>query len=137
MIRATLTFCGAAAALAMAPSAASAQSMMQTGDELRGQTVDVAFADGTRNSVYFGPNGTARITTPDGYAVNGTWAVRNNQLCLMAGGEDECWTYDRRFAANTPMTMSSTCNETSRWTARAVNPMQMPAPVVSPQGERG
>ena len=114
-------------------AAASAQGL--TGEELRGHTVDVVFADGSRNAVYFGSNGQATITAPTGERATGNWYVRNNQLCLGASGATECWGYANRFAAGQTINLTSTCDTASQWTARSVNPEQEVMPEM--RGERG
>lgn len=129
-----------AAATAMFATTAHAQ-MAPMGEELYGQSVQVRFADGTTNTVYFNQNGTATIRAPGADPVNATWAVQNNQMCLMAMGDTECWGYTNRFMANTPVSLTSTCNVASTWTAASVAPMQT-APVqqvqpVARTGERG
>ncbi len=114
-----------------------AQAQEQTGQELIGRTVDVQFANGARNSVAFGSGGQARITAADGTLSNANWFVRGNQLCMQMGSMSECWGYTQRFEAGRAFTMSSTCNETSQWIARSVNPAPVVAPPAVEQGERG
>ena len=111
-----------------------AQSEMMTGDELQGQTVDVVFADGTTNSIFFGSNGQALVSGPDGNTMNASWFVQDEGLCLQASGSRECWAYASEFVAGQPMTMSSSCDASSQWTARAVN---APANAPMMMGERG
>lgn len=118
-------------ALAATPSLALAAS----GDELVGNTVDVRFSDGTINTVTFDQGGRATLNG-DGRTEYASWLVSGDQLCLQTTASRECWAYTQRFAAGVPMTMSSSCNETSEWTARAVNAIEAPAPV-SRMGERG
>jgi hypothetical protein len=126
-------------ALGMSGGNAYAQTGPLDGSELRGHTVDVVFADGTSNSVFFAPNGQAQINGA-GANATGSWSVRGNQLCLQSGNMQECWNYSQRFVAGRPLSLASSCNETSRWTARSVNPPP-PAPQqeVAPvqRGERG
>lgn len=123
----------AAPLLAISP----AQAQDQTGQELIGRTVDVQFANGARNIVAFGSGGQARITAADGTLSNANWFVRGNQLCMQMGAMGECWGYNQRFEAGRALTMSSTCNETSQWIARSVNPAPVVAPPAAEQGERG
>lgn len=124
---------GASASLS-APAAAQANL---SGDELRGHTVDVLFADGTRNAVFFGGNGQATIASPSGLRSNGTWSATGGKICLNASGASECWDYVRPFTAGQAVTLNSSCNETSQWTARSVNaPVQQVAPAIT-RGERG
>ena len=123
----------AAPLLAVSP----AQAQEQTGQELIGRTVDVQFANGARNVVAFGSGGQARISADDGTLSNANWFVKGNQLCMQMGAMSECWNYNQRFEAGRSLTMSSTCNETSQWVARSVNPAPVIAPPAAEQGERG
>jgi hypothetical protein len=113
--------------------ASSAQAQAMPGDEIRGQMVDVRFSDGTVNTIYFGTDGVATISSDAVGTVQANWVMEGQQLCLIAGEARECWAYAGEFQAATPMSMSSSCNETSMWTARAVN---TPVPVRR-AGERG
>lgn len=115
--------------------AAPAVADDHSGDEIRGQTVDVMFADGTRNSIFFGSTGVATITNPTGQSSRANWSVQGDQLCLRAGSATECFAYTAPFQAGRAMPMTSNCNPGSVWTARAVNPRRQEiAPVL---GERG
>lgn len=103
-----------------APSAASAQ-MWTPGGEIVGQSVQVN-TNGTVNTVYFDQGGAARIMTPAGNTVNGTWTAANSQLCLDVGsGTAECWPYRSAFQAGQVVNLTSTCNVPSQWTANATN----------------
>lgn len=113
-----------------------AYAQTQNGQELIGNSVDVQFADGVRNIVAFGPSGQARITSADGTLSNASWFVRDNQLCLQTGSVSECWGYSQRFVAGRAFIMASSCNMTSQWTARAVNPLPAPVRPAEPS-ERG
>ena len=105
------------------------------GNELRGQTVDIQFADGTRNAVFFGSTGQATIANATGQTSTANWFVEGDKLCLSSGSATECYGYSAPFSARTPTTMTSDCNAGSVWTARAVNaPVQEVAPDL---GERG
>ena len=122
----------------------AAAQTMPMGEELYGQNVEVAFADGTTNTVTFNPNGTAVIRGNGFSPVNATWRVQGNQLCMSASGATECWDYNQRFVARTPVTLQSTCDTASRWTAlsTAALPATQPAPTQQVQpveraGERG
>ena len=127
----------------MSANVAHAQS--QTGAELIGQTVDIAFADGTRNSIVFGSGGQARINGTNGASSAATWGVEGPSLCLTAGGAKECFAYANRFAAGQTATLASSCGAPSQWTARSVNAPPAPPPVAPPPppvaevraGERG
>lgn len=106
-----------------------------SGNELRGQTVDIQFADGTRNAIFFGSTGTATIANATGQTATANWFVEGDKLCLSSGSATECFAYTAPFAARTPVSMTSDCNAGSLWTARAVNaPVQEVAPDL---GERG
>ena len=54
------------------------------GSEIVGQPVTVT-TNGVANTVYLDPGGTARILTPGGNTVAGTWSAANGQLCLSNG----------------------------------------------------
>ncbi|MEZ5743434.1 MAG: hypothetical protein R3D89_06835 [Sphingomonadaceae bacterium] len=128
---------GTTAAIGMSIAAmgtAHADNHMMTGDELQGHTVDVAFSDGTTNSIFFGSNGQALVSGPDGATMNASWFVQDDQICLQASGSRECWGYSSEFAAGQPVAMESSCDAASQWTARSVN-TPMAAPVM--MGERG
>lgn len=117
-------------------SANTAFAADQTGEELLGRIVDVQFADGTKNVVSFGQGGNAAITAADGSISNARWFVNGDQLCLQNGSVGECWGYTQRFQAGRSLTLSSSCDMSSQWTARSVNPIREVAPVAV-QGERG
>lgn len=124
--------CGAAAAFVLAPSMASAQ-MMPDGSEIVGHSVQVQTASGTTNTIYFQPGGTARIVSPSGTEVQGTWSVANQALCLGAGTARECFPYQQAFQAGQPVTLTSDCAATSVWTPLSTAPSAPPAR----RGERG
>ena len=109
---------------------ASAQTMWTPGAEIVGQTLQVQ-TNGVVNNVYFGPNGSATITTANGKAVPATWSAANNQLCLSTGGPQECWPYTQAFRAGQQTALTSSCQTVSTFLAPNTNPMQQPA------GERG
>ena len=110
----------ASMAAMVVPSAASAQ-MWTPGSEIVGQSVQVN-TNGTVNTVYFDQGGVARIMTPNGTSVPGRWTAANEQLCLDIGtGSAECWPYRSAFQAGQPMTLTSTCNIPSQWTANGTN----------------
>ena len=112
--------CAASMAAIVAPSAASAQ-MWTPGSEIVGQSV-VVNTNGTVNTVHFDQGGVARIVTPNGTSVPGTWTAANQQLCLDIGtGSAECWPYRSAFQAGQPVTLTSTCNVASQWTANSTN----------------
>ncbi|HEX6219318.1 MAG TPA: hypothetical protein VFZ35_08615 [Sphingomicrobium sp.] len=115
-----------------APSLAFAQAWVP-GSEIAGQSAQVT-TNGVTNTVYFDPGGAARIVSPGGTTVAGTWAAANGQLCLSAGAARECWPYANAFQTGVPVTVVSTCNASSTWTANATNP---PPPMQSREGERG
>jgi hypothetical protein len=119
--------CTAGMGAIMAPSAASAQTWTP-GGEIVGQSVQVN-TNGTVNTVYFDQGGTARIMTPAGKTVNGSWTAANQQLCLDVGtGSAECWPYRAAFQPGQVVSLTSTCNVTSQWTANSTNPEQQRMP---------
>ena len=119
--------------LAGAPIAGIAQTGWVPGSEIIGQSIQVE-TNGVTNTVFFDPGGVARIQTPGGNTVPGTWAASNGQLCLSTGAAQECWPYAQPFQSGQQITLTSSCNSASRWTALGTNqapPMQQGA------GERG
>ena len=113
----------ASLAAVVAPSAASAQ-MWTPGSEIVGQSV-VVNTNGTANTVYFDQGGVARILTPNGTPIQGRWTAANQQLCLDIGtGSAECWPYRSAFQAGQPVTLTSTCNVASQWTANSTNMLE-------------
>jgi hypothetical protein len=104
------------------------------GSEIVGQSVQVT-TNGITNTVYLDPGGVARIVSPAGNTVPGTWTAANGQLCLSAGGPQECWPYSAPFQAGQPVTLTSSCNSSSTWLAAATNVPPPPPPVE--RGERG
>ncbi|MBV9527422.1 hypothetical protein [Sphingomonas sp.] len=114
------------------PATAIAQAWVP-GSEIAGPPVRVTTA-GVTNTVYFDQGGSARIMTPGGNTVNGTWTAINGHLCLSNGAAQECWPYAAPFQANQPLTLTSSCNATSTWLASAVNG---PTPPPEAAGERG
>ena len=118
--------------LLVLPTVAAAQTWVP-GSEIAGQSAQVT-TNGVTNTVYFDQGGTARIVSPGGTTVNGTWAATNGQLCLNNGAASECWPYAQPFQAGQPLSLTSSCNAASRWTALSTN-MAPPAQVGA--GERG
>ena len=116
--------------IAALPGAAFAQA---TGAEIVGQPIEVT-TNGVTNTVYLDAGGTARLETPGGSVVPGSWTAANGQLCLSNGSAQECWPYNAPFQAGQPVTLTSSCNATSTWLASATNGSP-PAP--RPKGERG
>jgi hypothetical protein len=102
------------------------------GSELVGQPVTVT-TNGTTNTVTLNPGGTATITTPGGNPVPATWTAANGQLCLGAGGAQECVPYNSPFQPGQPETLTSSCNSTSTWLAQNTNQ----PPTKAQKGERG
>ena len=105
----------------------------QAATEIIGQPIQVT-TNGVTNTVYLDAGGTARIMTPGGNTVPGTWAAANSQLCLSNGSAQECWPYTAPFQAGQPVTLTSSCNSTSTWLAASTNG---PPPPAGQQGERG
>lgn len=126
-LRAVLGMC----ALAWGGFAVAAESWTP-GSEIVGQTVQVD-TNGVINTIAFNADGTATILTPAGRAVPATWTAADKKLCLTSGGQSECFPYAQAFQAGQPVTLTSSCNATSRWLANNVNE----APVQQPVGERG
>jgi hypothetical protein len=116
---------------------ASAAGLSQTGwapgSEITGQSVQVE-TNGVTNTVFFDPGGVARIQTPGGNMVPGTWTAAGGQLCLSTGSARECWPYSQPFQAGQQVSLTSSCNAASRWTALGTN--QAP-PQQQSAGERG
>ncbi|HXC74452.1 MAG TPA: hypothetical protein VN640_07215 [Sphingomicrobium sp.] len=119
-------------ALGALPAAALAQAWTP-GSEIVGQSVQVT-TNGVTNTVYLDAGGAARIVTPGGNTVPGTWTAANGQLCLNNGTAQECWPYSAPFQAGQPVTLTSSCNSTSTWLAASTN---APPPPAGQRGERG
>ena len=117
------------AALIALPGAALAQ----TGAEIVGQPIQVT-TNGVTNTVYLDPGGSARIMTPGGNTVPGSWTAANGQLCLSASTGQECFPYASPFQAGQPVTLTSSCGQSSTFLASATN---APAPPPSGAPERG
>jgi hypothetical protein len=129
----TKLFAGAGTAVAVLialPSAALAQGWTPA-SEILGQPVQVT-TNGITNTVYLDTGGAARMVTPGGNTVPGTWTAANGQLCLTNGAAQECWPYASPFQAGQPVTLTSSCNSTSTWLASSTN-----GPMQAPGGERG
>jgi hypothetical protein len=105
----------------------------QAATEIIGQPIQVT-TNGVSNTVYLDAGGTARIMTPGGNTVPGTWTAANSQLCLSNGSAQECWPYTAPFQAGQAVTLTSSCNSTSSWLAAATNG---PPPPAGQKGERG
>jgi len=121
------------ACLILAPLAAASAQVWAPGSEITGQSIQVE-TNGVVNTIYFDAGGVARIATPSGNMVQGSWSVADQMLCLQTGaGGRECWPYRSAFLAGQPVTLTSSCQVASRWVANAVNQ----APVQAPGGERG
>jgi len=116
-----------------APVAGLAQAGWVPGSEITGQSIQVE-TNGVTNTVFFDPGGVARIQTPSGKSVPGTWGAANGQLCLTTGAAQECWPYSQPFQAGQQISLTSSCNSASRWTALGTN---QAAPVQQGAGERG
>jgi hypothetical protein len=128
-----LTKIAIGAVLLTTPVAGFSQAAWVPGAEIVGQSVSVE-TNGVTNTVYFDPAGAARIQTPGGRMVPGSWTAANGQLCLTTGAAQECWPYAQPFQAGQQLTLTSSCNSASRWTALGTNPA---APMQSREGERG
>ncbi len=132
IIRKTAVACAAAIVCAVAPLSAAAAQGAPNGSEIIGHSIQVE-ASGTTNTVYFDPGGSARILTPAGMEVPGRWSVANQQLCLSVSNLRECWPYQQVFQAGQPVTLTSDCAVTSRWTPVSTAPTAPP----TRRGERG
>jgi hypothetical protein len=118
-------------AAAAIPAGALAQAWTP-GSEIVGQAVQVT-TNGVTNTVYLDAGGSARIMTPGGNTVPGTWTAANGQLCLNNGTAQECWPYASPFQAGQPVTLTSSCNSSSTWLAASTNT----PPPAGQRGERG
>ena len=128
-MRHAFTAYGLTAALLMGTSGtAFAQASPMA--EVVGQPIQ-ATTNGVTNTLYFDPDGTVRIVTPNGNTVAGTWAIQNGNVCISKGGASECWPYSP-FEPQQPKTMTSSCNAVSTWMAQNTNGAQNRA-----KGERG
>jgi hypothetical protein len=112
-------------------AAAIAQPAWVPGSEISGQTVQVQ-TNGVVNTITFSPGGTATIAAPGGMTVPATWTAANNQLCLSANGNTECWPYSHPFQAGQQIALTSNCQQVTTFMPQAVNP-----PVQRSGGERG
>jgi hypothetical protein len=99
------------------------------GSEIVGQAIQVT-TNGVTNTVYLDAGGSARIITPGGNTVPATWTAANGQLCLGTGAAQECFPYASPFQAGQPMTLTSSCGQSSTWLASSTNAQQ-------PGAERG
>ena len=102
------------AILVGAPVAGLTQTGWVPGTEITGQSVQVE-TNGVTNTVFFDPGGVARIQTPNGNVVPGSWSAANGQLCLTTGAAQECWPYAQPFQAGQQISLTSSCNSASRW----------------------
>jgi hypothetical protein len=123
----------ALASIAGFSSGAFAQAGWTPGSEVIGQPIQVT-TNGVTNTVYLDQGGTARLMTPGGNTVPGTWTAANGQLCLNHAVAQECWPYAGPFQAGRAVTLTSSCNSTSTWLAAATN---APPPPPPERGERG
>ena len=117
---------------AVSLSGAALAQAWTPGSEVVGQSVQVT-TNGVTNTVYLDAGGAARIVTPGGNTVPGSWTAANGQMCLNNGTAQECWPYASPFQAGQPVTLTSSCNATSTWLASATNS----APPPRAKGERG
>src|ERR1044071_7527523 len=113
-------FVGVAAAGLVLVTALPGAALAQAASEIVGQPVQVT-TNGVTNTVYLDAGGSARIMTPGGNTVPGTWTAANGQLCLGAGGGQECFPYASPFQAGTPVTLTSSCGQSSTWLASSTN----------------
>ncbi len=109
-------------------------AVAQNAAEIIGQPVQVT-TNGVTNTVYLDPGGAARIMTPGGNTVTGTWTAANGQLCLSTGAAQECFPYAAPFQAGQPLTLTSSCGKSATWLASSTN--APPPPASGERGERG
>lgn len=129
------TICVAVASFSL-PGTALAQAWVPA-SEIIGQPVQVT-TNSVVNTVYLDAGGSARIVTPGGRTVPGSWTASRGQLCLYGNGGTECWPYAAPFQQGQPVTLASSCSSTSTWLAQAVNAPPPPAPSApTERGERG
>lgn len=120
-------------ALVAAPTAAYGQ-VWTPGSEIVGQSAQVT-TNGVVNTVHFDPGGVARIVSPGGSVVQGSWAASSGRLCLTVAGAQECWPYMNAFQAGQAVQLTSSCQTVSTWVAQGTN--MPPPPAQAVQGERG
>ena len=103
------------------PGVALAQAGWTPGSEIVGQSIQVT-TNGVTNTVYLDPGGAARIITPAGNTVAGTWTASGGQLCLSNGSATRMLALHGavpgRAAADADQ---QSCNATSTWLASATN----------------
>jgi hypothetical protein len=122
-------------AIAALPGAALAQAWTP-GSEIVGQPIQVT-TNGVTDTVTLSPGGQATIASPGGHVVNATWTAANGQLCLVAGGPQECVPYSGPFQAGAPQTLTSSCGASETWLAASTNAPPPPPPAAGQKGERG
>lgn len=127
-------FVGRAAAGLALSMALPGAAFAQAASEIIGQPVQVT-TNGVTNTIYLEAGGTARIVTPGGSSVPGTWTAANGQLCLSNGAAQECFPYAVPFQAGQAVTLTSSCGQNSTWLASATN--TPPPPPSRQKGERG
>lgn len=106
----------------------------QAATEVIGQPIQVT-TNGVTNTVYLDAGGTARIITPGGNTVPGSWTAANGQLCLSNGTAQECFPYSAPFQPGQAVTLTSSCGQNSTWLAASTN--APPPPPSGQKGERG
>jgi len=114
------------------PAAALAQAGWTPGAEVVGQPIQVT-TNGITNTVFLDAGGQLRIIAADGTVVPGTWTAANGQLCLGAGGGQECVPYNSPFQPAQPKTLTSSCGSNQTWLAQSTNQ----PPTEGQRGERG
>jgi hypothetical protein len=106
----------------------------QAATEVIGQPIQVT-TNGVTNTVYLDAGGTARIMTPGGNTVPGSWTAANGQLCLSNGTAQECFPYSAPFQPGLAVTLTSSRGQNSTWLAASTN--APPPPPSGQKGERG
>ncbi len=105
--------------------------------DLSGTVVRAASVDGSVvNRIHFSPDGIIHIVPEDGrVAIPGTYAVRNDNLCLTwTPRGTECWPYREAFRQGEPVTLTSDLGQMAvvtlvSGTAMAGPPVEAPQPV--------
>ena len=115
-----------------APVAGMAQMGWVPGSEITGQSIQVQ-TNGVTNTVYLDAGGAARVQTPGGNIIPANWTAGGGQLCLSTGAARECWPYNAPFQAGQQVSLTSSCNAMSQWTALGTNQL----PMQQSGGERG
>ena len=105
-----------ATALAILPVATAAWAQWVPGMEITGQQMQVQ-TNGVINTITFGPDGVAHISSPSGArVVDANWTAHDGKLCLKTASTSDCYPYRAPFTARQPVDLMSDCGVMSRWT---------------------